>query len=267
MENLFLCQLVLLSSPLGQTAFREGEGIELMVLILKEKRQAKQGAVKALDYALQGSAGRESCRHFVECGGLASLFAAFMGKGGNAAGKRKAGGQTHTEMEHVLSIIANLLTGLESDGPERLRLLTKFVENEYEKVDRLVELRGELTARMERAEREAEDEDDDEEDRYLRKLEGGLGGLQHVDYALGWVCMEDDGVREHVKMLLGRVDASLNEVVQVLDEYGAHVGDALQGEEEGDEGEVDEEERRRREEADEKREILAALIEYLSSVA
>jgi beta-catenin-like protein 1 len=30
---------------------------------------------------------------------------------------------------------------------------------------------------------------------YLRRLEGGLFTLQTVDYILGWICMEDDGVR------------------------------------------------------------------------
>lgn len=192
MENLFLSLDLLLSSPVGQHAFLEGEGVELMCLLLKEKRQAKPGAVKALDYALLGAAGRPACARFVEAGGLASLFSAFMGK--TAAKRRRAAVQTHTEMEHILSIVASLWTGLESDSPERLRLLTKFVEREYEKVDRLVEVRAELGARMEKAEEEAEEEDEDEEDRYLRKLEGGLGGLQQVDYILAWLCMEDDGV-------------------------------------------------------------------------
>ena len=30
---------------------------------------------------------------------------------------------------------------------------------------------------------------------YSQKLEGGLFTLQIVDYILGWICMEDDGVR------------------------------------------------------------------------
>lgn len=29
---------------------------------------------------------------------------------------------------------------------------------------------------------------------YLQRLEGGLFTLQSVDYILGWICMEDDGV-------------------------------------------------------------------------
>jgi len=40
--------------------------------------------------------------------------------------------------EHVMSIVASLLKNC--DGPQRLRLLNKFVENDHEKVDRLMEL-------------------------------------------------------------------------------------------------------------------------------
>jgi beta-catenin-like protein 1 len=41
-----------------------------------------------------------------------------------------------------------------------------------------------------------EDIGEEEEDAwYLRRLEGGLFTLQSVDYILGWICMEDDGVR------------------------------------------------------------------------
>jgi beta-catenin-like protein 1 len=30
---------------------------------------------------------------------------------------------------------------------------------------------------------------------YLRRLDGGLYTLQTVDYILGWIIMDDDGVR------------------------------------------------------------------------
>lgn len=43
---------------------------------------------------------------------------------------------------------------------------------------------------------DGDDIDGDDEDRwYLRKVDGGLFTLQTVDYILGWICMEDDGVR------------------------------------------------------------------------
>lgn len=88
-----------------------------------------------------------------------------------------------------------------------MRLLAKFVENTYEKVDRLLDLREGAVARLAAVDRETVEErkqmQEDgeeigavEEDRwYLRRLDGGLYTLQTVDYVLAWVCMEDDGVR------------------------------------------------------------------------
>jgi beta-catenin-like protein 1 len=71
------------------------------------------------------------------------------------------------------------------------------VESDYEKVDRLIELREEVEGRVEKAARETveeEGEDADEVDIYLGKLEGGLASLQLIDYVTAWICMEDDGV-------------------------------------------------------------------------
>lgn len=39
--------------------------------------------------------------------------------------------------------------------------------------------------------------EDEEDTWYLRKLDSGLFVLQTVDFILGWICMEDDGVRIH----------------------------------------------------------------------
>ena len=87
-----------------------------------------------------------------------------------------------------------------------MRVLAKFVENNYEKVDRLLDLREGAAARLKAIDREIQDErkqmqedgeeiTEVEEDRwYLQRLDGGLYTLQTVDYVLAWVCMEDDGV-------------------------------------------------------------------------
>ena len=87
-----------------------------------------------------------------------------------------------------------------------MRLLAKFVENSYEKLDRLLDIRENAEIRLKVVDKEIEKEKTDmkeegeeitevEEDRwYLRKLDGGLYTLQTVDYIIAWVCMEDDGV-------------------------------------------------------------------------
>ena len=146
-------------------------------------------------------------------------------------GKRKKLNATSAfeDEEHMLSILVSLFTNLESDTPARIRLIAKFIEGEYEKVDRLLEMRevainrlkpAEKEIQMERKVMQANEEEIDEETEaewYLRRAEAGLAALQNADYVLGWVCMEDDGAMAHAKVMLGRKDLSLLDVVKVLE--------------------------------------------------
>lgn len=58
----------------------------------------------------------------------------------------------------MLGILVSLFTNLASESQSRLRLLAKFIEGEYEKVDRLLELREEAEGRLTVVEREIEQE-------------------------------------------------------------------------------------------------------------
>ena len=106
---------------------------------------------------------------------------------------------------HTLGILSSLFTNLPSDSPARIRLLAKFVENNYEKADKLLDIRTSAQTRLTVVDREidaekeallkAADEIGGEEGAwYLRRLDGGLYTLQTVDYILAWIIMEDDGV-------------------------------------------------------------------------
>ncbi|SCV72575.1 BQ2448_4112 [Microbotryum intermedium] len=256
MENIFDVLCSSLSEPAVKRAFMQGEGIELMCLMLKEKKLSKTRAIKTLDHALQGFAGMELCVEFVEALGLKVLFTAFMGKG---ASKKASGQLTHESTEHLLSILSSLLTSLASDSPQRLRLLSKFVEADYEKLDRLIELREETEARVNAGEADDEFGEMDEDELYLEKLERGLFSLQLIDNILAWMTMEDDGAKEHILMMLARKDKSFDDVIRVLSEYRDNIGEGTSKNEEKEEGqEIDE--------AEEQREILRNLIEYLKSL-
>lgn len=120
---------------------------------------------------------------------------------------------------HIMGILVSLFTNLASDTAPRIRLIAKFVEENYEKVDRLLELRETAQSRIRAAdlqiaqerkvgsntapspnpkqdlEESGEEIDDDRDDEwYLTRLDAGLSALQSIDYVLAWVCMEDDGV-------------------------------------------------------------------------
>lgn len=80
MENIFDSLCSSLSSREVKIAFLKGEGIELMCLMLQEKKLSRTRAIKTLAHALQGRDGIELCEKFIELSGLKTLFAAFMGK-------------------------------------------------------------------------------------------------------------------------------------------------------------------------------------------
>ncbi|GAA5847831.1 hypothetical protein JCM9279_006655 [Rhodotorula babjevae] len=270
MENCFDALCSALSSPTPapsspdapavhpvKSAFLDGEGVELLVLMLKGKNLSRTRAIKALDHALQGREGAPLCERFVEALGLKTLFAAFMGRSDGSKKKKNAQlAPTHEDTEHILSLLSSLFTSLPSDTPQRTRLLAKFVESDYEKVDRLCEVREELERRIEKGVDPAVAADMDDDELYLEKIDNGLFALQLADYVAAWVCMEDDGARDQLKMLLSRRDKSLRDVVAVLDEYRDNIGvdDDVPEDAPPTEGE-------------ERRAILYQLARYLESVA
>jgi beta-catenin-like protein 1 len=205
MENLFDSLCSALAEASIKKLFLEAEGPDLMILMAKEKRECKSRAIKALDYAMSGPDGGPVCTAFVEALGLKMLFSAFMGK----VKKGKSSALPPAEdIGHILGVVSSLLSNLESDSTDRIRLLAKFVENNYEKSDKLLDIRDNAVTRLkqtdaaiEREKRELDGEDEDEDDIlndqaaiYLRRLDGGFFTLQTVDYILAWIVMEDDGV-------------------------------------------------------------------------
>ena len=56
----------------------------------------------------------------------------------------------------MLSILASLFTSLDSDSVPRIRLLAKFVESDYEKVDRLIEMMEAAESRLKAVNQEIE---------------------------------------------------------------------------------------------------------------
>ncbi|KAJ8296204.1 Beta-catenin-like protein 1 [Rhodotorula toruloides] len=271
MENVFDALCSCLSSPTlspsnpsdppvhaVKAAFLADEGIELLVLMLKAKNMSRNRAIKTLDHALQGREGAPLCERFVEALGLKTLFAAFMGRSDDKKKKKAALATTHEDIEHILAILSSLFTSLPSDSPPRMRLLAKFVENDYEKIDRLLEIREELETRIAKGVDPILAQEMDEDELYLEKLDNGLFALQLADYVTAWVCMEDDGARDHVLMLLSRRDKSLRNVIAVLNEYADNIGEGDRPEDAGEDAVPTE--------GEERKAILAELARYLESI-
>jgi len=203
--------------------------------MMKEKMLSRSRSIKVLDHALTTPAGTANCERFVDALGLKTLFPALMNK---ADRKNKSGTTPASEdTSHILGILSSLFSNLASDSTPRIRLLSKFVEADYEKVERLLEIRDFATSRLAATDKEISSEKaellkegeaamaEDEDVWYLRRLDGGLFTLQTVDYILGWICMEDDGIRAHAQAMLSRKNKSIKDIVAVLKEFHDNTGE------------------------------------------
>ena len=78
MENLFdsLCYCLLL--PENRERFLLGEGVQLMNLMLREKKLSRNGALKVLNHAVTGPEGHDSAVKLLDILGLRTIFPLFM---------------------------------------------------------------------------------------------------------------------------------------------------------------------------------------------
>ncbi|TKR95884.1 hypothetical protein L596_009994 [Steinernema carpocapsae] len=201
MENLFgaLCAS-LLHAP-NRTKFLEGEGIQLMNLMLKEKKQSRQSALKVLSHATNGVEGKVLCEKFIEIFGLRTLFPLFMRT--PSKHKRKDTSADEHE-ENVCSIIVSLFRYADLDSKQRLIL--KFVEQEQEKVDRAIELYLKYHRRLVSWERKntgrPSTSQDDDEEFYVQRMDAGLYTLQLASQILAEVCVGANACLKRASKLL-----------------------------------------------------------------
>ncbi|CAA2999619.1 beta-catenin 1 [Olea europaea subsp. europaea] len=177
-ENFFDCLCCLLMPLENKERFVKAEGVELMIIIMNQKKSCYGSAIRALDFAMTNYP--PACERFVDVMGLKTAFPAFMGKIPLSKKNKKRNREEFEE--RLISLIASLLGGI-LRGSRRERLLSKFVENECEKIDRLMELymrySNRVKAETERLNQlELDDLEMDEEEKYNRKLDSGLYTLQ-----------------------------------------------------------------------------------------
>ncbi|KAG0059272.1 hypothetical protein BGZ89_000534 [Linnemannia elongata] len=248
LENLFdgLCSA--LAEKENKRLFLEGEGIELMLIMIKEKKMTRIRAVKVLNYAMSTKAGTANCLRFVEIMGLKTLFSGIE--------KLKKAYKSFSEIEeeeHLIGIMASLVRNLPLESGHRLRVVRKFVEDDYAKLERLLDLREGYEARVKALDEKIEQEnkelgltqeeiEEEEPVRALQRLETGLYVMQQIDLIIAHLCAEnldlDEAVERgekesemklRVKTLLNRRGQSLDDIRENLKEYldGLEVDTAL----------------------------------------
>ncbi|GIX88478.1 beta-catenin-like protein 1 [Caerostris extrusa] len=232
MENLFDCLCSSLMFAANRERFLKGEGLQLMNLMLREKKLSRNGALKVLDHAMSNAEGADNCNKFVDILGLRSIFPLFMK---TPKKNWKKGLSVEQHEEHVCSIIGSMLKNCK--GTQRQRLLNKFTENDHEKVDRLMELHFKyldkvhyIDIQIEQEKSKLDDEDIDlriEEEFYLRRLEGGLFTLQLIDYIMVDICCSGpSSIKQRVIQILNLRGGSIKAIRNVMREYAGNVGDA-----------------------------------------
>ncbi|KAF6155681.1 hypothetical protein GIB67_007118 [Kingdonia uniflora] len=127
--------------------------------------------------------------------------------------------------ECMISFIASLFDGILS-GSRRDRLLSKFVESEYEKIDRLMGLytrysdRGHCKLNIVIVIKCGAYLQMNEEERYNRKLESGLYSLQLIAVILGHLwSSEHRSLRARIELLLRQQKLSKGDVRDILQVY------------------------------------------------
>lgn len=212
-ENIFDCTTCCVDDTEGKAKFVESEGVELCLIMLREGGMSRPRALRLLDHALGGPDGGACCEKLIEAAGLKATFSLFMKK------------QDNETTEHLLGILSSMLRSLPANEAPRIRLLAKFVEKNYQVLDRIVQIRRESASKIGKVDRDIKNKkaglspDDHEEraDEWLsRRLDAGLYVLQTVDVILAWMVAEDDGARTKVQALLADKDESLKDVQATL---------------------------------------------------
>ncbi|KAJ5605184.1 hypothetical protein N7510_010338 [Penicillium lagena] len=225
-ENLFDTLICLVDEDSGKDKFVQGEGIELALIMLKEGKFSKPRALRVLDHAFGGVGGAPACEKLVEAAGLRTIFGMFMKK------------QESQNIEHFLGIFASLLRLLPGGSAARIRTLAKFMEKDYEKIDKLIKLRREYAARIAPVEQAIEKERKSlskEDQEYMaaewlsRRFDAGLFSLQTIDVICSWLVAEDDGAKKKIVSLLADRDEDLSLVRSTLQEQLEGLGEAEPG--------------------------------------
>ncbi|TLD14169.1 uncharacterized protein PgNI_02877 [Pyricularia grisea] len=218
MENCFEALTCIADRPEGKQKFVDAEGHALCLVLIGSPtaKKARTPALRLLDHAVAQSREAGVCERIVEYGGLKTLFTLFMkSSSSNAKGSSKK--RDPRVVEHLISIFACMLRLLPTDSAERIRTLAKFVEKDYEKTERLVQLRREYAGRVAAVDAAGMDELDEDE-RFSRRLDAGLFVLQSIDVMLAWLVAEDDGAKRKIQTLLADRDETLELLSESLKE-------------------------------------------------
>jgi beta-catenin-like protein 1 len=225
-DSLFSALTWIVDEPQGKTKFIEAEGLELMCIMLEKGKMARPRVLKLLDHAVGGAEGADVSVKLVEVQGLSILFGVFMDSEDKDVTRWKRKDDIDVYL-HLMAIFASMFRLLPVGEPQRERLVNKFVEKDYEKVDKIFKLRRDCTAKLKKVDEkferkkktaDPEDMEDLELDWLEKRLDVGLACMQSIDEVLVWL-MAEDGVNEKVLALLKETGEGPADVKKTLEEH------------------------------------------------
>uniref|UniRef100_A0A0N4ZTZ6 Beta-catenin-like protein 1 n=1 Tax=Parastrongyloides trichosuri TaxID=131310 RepID=A0A0N4ZTZ6_PARTI len=192
MENLFDCLCASFIYVPNRKIFVDDEGLQLMNLMLREKKLCRQGALKVLTYATTSEDGKYVCENFIKCCGLTTLLNLFMR---TPPKKKRKDTNAEEHEEFVTSILDALLRYTNND--DRIKILERFCENNCEKIDRCVELFVNYQEKINKydqrrkkalAQLGSDQMTEDQDQLNSKRLDNGLFTLQQVTLILSDIC-------------------------------------------------------------------------------
>jgi len=159
---------------------------------------------------------------FCRASWIKNSIAALMKKGSK---KKKKGFDENKDEEHIVSMIVSLFRYLTASTLDRL--ISKFTERDYEKVDRIIELHEKYYNAVKETDKKFQNQELElsEEEIYLEKLDAGLFTLQLTDLVIAFACNytpldgKNTGIKERLQEVLHVRNKSVNEIKVILDEY------------------------------------------------
>uniref|UniRef100_A0A7N9AZH3 Beta-catenin-like protein 1 n=1 Tax=Mastacembelus armatus TaxID=205130 RepID=A0A7N9AZH3_9TELE len=212
MENLFdaLCSCLML--PSNRDRFLRGEGLQLMNLMLREKKMSRTSALKVLDHGMIGPEGADNCHKFVDILGLRTIFPVFM----RTPKKMKKTGASEKEHEGQ-----SLITWVD----RLMELYFKYLEA-VQQADKRIEGEKHVSNSPEMVRRGEILDDSMEDEFYLRRLDAGLFVLQLICYIM--VEISNSGIsqlQQRVHQILNLRGGSVKLVRHIMREYAESIGD------------------------------------------
>eukprot|EP00301_Raphidiophrys_heterophryoidea_P004714 c12028_g1_i1.p1 GENE.c12028_g1_i1~~c12028_g1_i1.p1 ORF type:complete len:599 (-),score=189.94 c12028_g1_i1:167-1858(-) len=237
-ENVFdaLCSCLLVRA--NRALFLKADGLDLMLIMIKERQFASSRALKALTYALNEDG--SMCDKFVDKLGLKVLMPALVKSEKWAKRSQKKSEADEIEKadeEHIIASITSLLTY--GQPLTQRRVLNKFCENGFEKLPRLVSLHckyADFVAEHDTQRKEAIDQvgagffdsDNPELTEYSERLDAGLFTLQQIDLTIAYLITKcDSEAKKRLVATLNENGMSLEHIQTVLQGYADNMGEEV----------------------------------------